>query len=80
MRKKGHLTEGSRQNASGSPRAPYLKDVAERLLDVYVDTFKQAPEANFLLKRYFFTFYSPPYTFFLLNGDMELNRDRQLFV
>ena len=23
---------------------------------------------------------SPPYTFFLLNGDMELNRDRQLFV
>ena len=23
---------------------------------------------------------SPPYTFFLLNGDMELNRDRELFV
>jgi hypothetical protein len=23
---------------------------------------------------------SPPYTFFLLNGDMELYRDRQLFV
>ena len=24
--------------------------------------------------------HSPPYTFFLLNGDMELHRDRQLFV
>ena len=23
---------------------------------------------------------SPPYTFFLLDGDMELNRNRQLFV
>ena len=23
---------------------------------------------------------SLPYTFFLLNGDMELNRDRQLFI
>ncbi len=23
---------------------------------------------------------SPPYTFFLLNGDMELNRNRHLFV
>jgi hemoglobin-like flavoprotein len=23
---------------------------------------------------------SPPYTFFLLNGDMELHRNRQLFV
>ena len=25
-------------------------------------------------------FISPPYTFFLLNADMELNRNRQLFV
>ena len=25
-------------------------------------------------------FTSPPYTFFLLNGDIELNRDRQLFI
>ena len=57
MRTKGHLTEGGRQQASGSPRVPYLKDVAERLFDVYVDTFKQAPESDFLLKRYFFTFY-----------------------
>ena len=23
---------------------------------------------------------SPPYTFFLLNGDMELNRNRKIFV
>lgn len=23
---------------------------------------------------------SPPYTFFLLNGNMELNRNRQIFV
>ena len=24
--------------------------------------------------------YSPPYTFFLLNGDMEFYRDRHLFI
>jgi len=24
--------------------------------------------------------YSPPYTFFLLNGDMELHRNRHLFI
>ena len=26
------------------------------------------------------SFHSPPYTSFLLNGDIELNRNRQLFV
>lgn len=61
MRKNRPLTEGGRQQASGSQRAPYLKDVAERLLDVYVDTVKQAPESDFLLKRYCFTFYFEKY-------------------
>jgi hypothetical protein len=37
--------------------ATHLKDEAKRLLDAYVKTFQQAPESDFLLKRYFFTMY-----------------------
>ena len=58
MRKKGHPLEGGgKQNASSSLRAPHLEDMAERLFDAYRETFKQAPEADFLLKRYFFEIY-----------------------
>src|SRR5436853_6783502 len=58
MRKNGHPSEdGGKQQASSSQRLPHLKDVAERLFDVYVETFQQAPESDFLLKRYFFTMY-----------------------
>jgi hypothetical protein len=58
MRKNGHLTEGRvLQNASFPLRAPDLEDEAKRLLDAYVETFQQAPESDFLLKRYFFTLY-----------------------
>jgi hypothetical protein len=58
MRKKGHPPEGGGiQNASSSLRAPHLEDMAERLFDAYLETFKQAPEAEFLLKRYFFEIY-----------------------
>jgi hypothetical protein len=34
-----------------------LKDDAERLFEEYLKTFKAAPEADFLLKRYFFDIY-----------------------
>ena len=58
MHKKGHPPEGGGlQHASGSLRAPHLTDVAERLFDAYLDTFKRAPESDFLLKRYFFEIY-----------------------
>ena len=58
MRKKGPPSEeGGRQHASGPQKLPYLKDQAERLFDTYLDTFKQAPESDFLLKRYFFTIF-----------------------
>jgi hypothetical protein len=58
MRKKGHPPEGGGiQNASSSLRAPHLEDMAERLFDAYLETFKQAPESDFLLKRYFFEIY-----------------------
>jgi hypothetical protein len=58
MRKKGYPPEeGGTQHASGSQRLPYLKDMAERLFDTYIETFKQAPESDFLLKRYFFEMY-----------------------
>src|SRR5262250_111942 len=58
MRKKGYPRDGGgRQNASSSLRAPQLQDMAERLFDTYRETFKQAPESDFLLKRYFFEMY-----------------------
>src|SRR3954451_22796540 len=58
MRKKGHLTEGGGiQQPSGSQRMPHLEDMAERLFDTYRETFKQAPESDFLIKRYFFEMY-----------------------
>ena len=58
MRKKGHPLEGGgRQRSSTSLRAPHLEDMAERLFDTYRETFKQAPESDFLLKRYFFEIY-----------------------
>src|SRR5215211_8714829 len=58
MRKKGYPPEGGGiQHASGSQRIPHLKDIAERLFDTYIETFKQAPESDFLLKRYFFEMY-----------------------
>jgi hypothetical protein len=34
-----------------------LKDEAERLFEEYLKTFAAAPEADFLLKRYFFGIY-----------------------
>jgi hypothetical protein len=56
MRKNGHpSTGGVIQKTSLSLRAPHLKDEAERLFHAYLETFQQAPESDFLLKRYFFT-------------------------
>ena len=58
MPKKGYPPEeGGKQNTSSSLRAPHLEDMAERLFDTYIETFKQAPESDFLLKRYFFEMY-----------------------
>ena len=45
------------QRSSTPLRAPHLTDMAERLFDTYLDTFKRAPESDFLLKRYFFEIY-----------------------
>ena len=58
MSKNGRLTEDRiTQRASGSLRGSRLEDEAERLFDVYLETFEKAPESDFLLKRYFFTMY-----------------------
>ena len=58
MHKKGHPPEGKGMQRSSTPlRAPHLTDMAERLFDTYLDTFKRAPESDFLLKRYFFEIY-----------------------
>jgi hypothetical protein len=58
MRKNGYpSTGGVIQKSSLSLRASHLKDEAERLFHTYVETFQQAPESDYLLKRYFFTLY-----------------------
>jgi hypothetical protein len=58
MHKNGRLiTKGVIQDAPPPLQVPFLKDEAERLIDAYLETFQQAPEADFLLKRYFFTMY-----------------------
>ena len=58
MRKNGRKpAETVLPNASGSLRAPHLGDEAERLFDAYLETFEKAPEADYLLKEYFFTMY-----------------------
>jgi hypothetical protein len=58
MRKNGRpSTGGVKRKTSRSLRAPHLKDEAQRLSHAYVETFKQAPESDFLLKRYFFSKY-----------------------
>jgi hypothetical protein len=58
MRKNRHLTEGTViQHAATPLGAPHLEDEAERLFQMYLETFQQAPESDFLLKRYFFEIY-----------------------
>jgi hypothetical protein len=58
MRKNGRPPAGGGiLNASSSLRALHLKDEAERLFHAYLETFQQAPESDFLLKRYLFSIY-----------------------
>lgn len=58
MRKNGRQPAGAGiQKAFGFKRLPHLEDEAERLFHAYLETFEQAPESDFLLKRYFFEIY-----------------------
>jgi hypothetical protein len=58
MGKHGRLIDGGvSPHAAGSLRAPRPQDEAKRLFEAHLETFQQAPEADFLLKRYFFTLY-----------------------
>jgi hypothetical protein len=51
----GHLTKEKLIQLDSTPLSNAdLKDEAHRLVDVYLETFKKAPESDFLLKRYFF--------------------------
>jgi len=56
-KKKGYPPEGGGLQHTSSSQRFYLKDMAERLFDTYRETFKQSPESDFLLKRYFFEMY-----------------------
>ena len=64
---KDHITVARFRSLLKQLQAGYKED-AERIADITVwaqDSLKKD---------------SPPYTFFLLNGDMELHRNRQILV
>jgi hypothetical protein len=48
---------GAKNTAALIPHGLKTPDEAQRLIRAYLETFQQAPESDFLLKRYFFTFY-----------------------
>ena len=54
------------------------QDIINLLTDVQ-EIYILGPEQSRDLAK-FENIISPPYTFFLLNGDIELHRNRQLFV
>src|SRR3954471_18783678 len=58
MRKTARVTPSATNHKAYTPlEHTARKDEAERLFEKYLNTFKAAPEANFLLKRYFFSIY-----------------------
>jgi hypothetical protein len=58
MRKTTRITPSAIKHKAYAPlERSKLRDEAERLFQKYLKTFGSAPEANFLLKRYFFTIY-----------------------
>src|SRR4051812_40032464 len=55
MRKTTRITPSATKHKAYAPLERLkLKDEAERLFEEYLETFAAAPEAEFLLKRYFF--------------------------
>src|SRR3954471_7210098 len=58
MRKTARVTPSATNHKAYTPlEHTARKDEAERLFEKYLNTFAAAPEASFLLKRYFFTIY-----------------------
>jgi len=58
MRKTAQVTPTASTHRAYAPlEQSQLKDDAERLFEKYLETFAAAPEADFLLKRYFFDIY-----------------------
>jgi hypothetical protein len=51
------MRKGAAKHKAYIPRVVKMEDEAERLFQAYLDTFQQAPESDFLLKRYFFEMY-----------------------
>jgi hypothetical protein len=52
------MSKGAAKHKANIPRVVKMEDEAERLFQAYLETFQQAPESDFLLKRYFFEMYS----------------------
>jgi hypothetical protein len=51
------MRKGAAKHKAYIPRVVKMEDEAERLFQAYLETFQQAPESDFLLKRYFFEMY-----------------------
>jgi hypothetical protein len=51
------MRKGAAKHKANIPRVVKMEDEAERLFQAYLETFQQAPESDFLLKRYFFEMY-----------------------
>jgi hypothetical protein len=51
------MRNGAANNKTHIPPGVNTQDEAKRLFDAYLETFQQAPESDFLVKRYFFTPY-----------------------
>ena len=52
------MSKGAAKHKANILTVVKLEDEAERLFQAYLETFQQAPESDFLLKRYFFEIYS----------------------
>jgi hypothetical protein len=68
------MSKGAAKHKANIPRVVKMEDEAERLFQAYLETFQQAPESDFLLKRYFFEMYSEKVylqdnTFFIPRAD-----------
>jgi hypothetical protein len=57
MRKNGRSDTKASHGAYAPLAFSALNNDAERLFQAYISTFETAPEADYLLKRYFFTIY-----------------------
>ena len=76
---RARATDADRRAAAEAKAA--LQPVFDRLASIETELAPyECIKAQLAEARARYRELSPPYTFFLLNGDMELNRNRQIFI